>query len=276
MAAGYTLGMASRTVGQEWQLDPHHASVARVYNYLMGGKDNYAVDREMGDKLRESSPDIDATVRVNRAFGARATRYLARLGITQFIDLGCGIPTTPPCIHEVARQEQPDARVVYVDHDPIVVSYSRALRDRDDGLVSVHADLAEPELLLDDPAITAVIDFDRPVALLFISVLQTLPDTGHVTTLMRSYIDRMAPGSHLAISHVSADSDDEAIDGVRGASAATGYPLARFRDDAEILGFFHDLDLVEPGLVDISRWRPDPDPVAPTSVLLRGAVGAKR
>jgi SAM-dependent methyltransferase len=249
-------------------IDQRAPNVARVYDWLIGGKDHYAADREAGQRLIAAVPGARQAARDNRAFLARVTRYLAaQAGITQFIDIGSGLPG-PLAVHEVARQAQPGARVVYVDHDPVVVAHARALlADRPaDGppqVTAVEADLRYPRNLLTTRAIRDVIDFAQPVAILLVAVLHFLPDDASPHDIVRTIIASLAPGSYLALSHVTADHlRPAAAQAARAAyhgASAPGVP--RSRDDIE--RFLDGLDLIPPGITDVNAWRPRSGPARP-------------
>ena len=255
-------------------IDATKPSVARSYDYLLGGKDNYEIDRQVTEMLLKVVPEARLTGRANRAFGKRAVRYIAEQGIRQFIDLGSGIPTTPPSVHETARAVDPSIRVVYVDFDPIVVAHSEALRSAQPGLTTILADIRQPEAILAHPGLQALIDFDEPVGVVIFSVLDVIEDKYDPVGIVRRFREEMAPGSYLGISHLSARSEPDAIAHAHMISKETGFPAVAFRTDEEVSQFFEGFDLVEPGLVDIREWRPEGD--APrTRIKLVGGVGRK-
>jgi hypothetical protein len=254
--------------------DPTVPSVARGYDYLLGGKDNYQIDRDVAEMLLQVAPEAPLTARSNRAFGARAVRYLAEQGIRQFIDLGSGIPTTPPAVHEVVRSVEPEARVVYVDFDPVVVAHSDALRSVHPGLATILADIREPEHILDHPDLLEVIDFGEPVAMSIFSVLDVIENRQDPYGIVAKFRERLAPGSYLAISHLSGRSDPAAIEHSAMISQQTGFPWVEFRPDDDVLRFFDGLELVEPGLVDIREWHPERSEPS-TKIKLVGAIGRK-
>ncbi len=256
------------------QLDPSKPSAARGYDYLLGGKDNFEVDRRVVDKLLTVDPEARLMGRANRAFGKRAVRYMAEQGIRQFLDLGSGLPTTPPSVHEAARAVDPSVRVVYVDHDPIVASHSAAVRAVGEGLGTVLGDVRQPESVLSHAEVARLIDFDQPVGVLLFSVLHLMDAAEDPVGIVRQYSQQMAPGSYLGISHFSDRSDPGAIAHTRRISQETGFPVVHFRSDDEVRELFEGFDPVEPGLVDISDWRPEHD--APQLRLRHfGGVGRK-
>lgn len=265
----------SGVTGPRPGVNPRVPSVARVYDFLLGGKDNFESDRNMAHKLLAVMPQAADTARANKEFGRRATDFMARQGIAQFIDLGSGIPTTAPGIHETARAVMPDATVVYVDNDPVVVAHSRALRAVAPGLATVQADIRDPEAVLMAPEMLAHIDFGRPVAVLLFSVLQTVPDRADPAALVGRFRDRMAAGSYVGLSHISTRSGAQDITHLHRIVRECGYPPVAVRSDDQVLEVFDGFDLVDPGLVDIRDWRPEERGPFGT-VTLVGAVGRKR
>lgn len=248
-------------------------SPARVYDYLLGGKDNYAVDRAVGDRLLAVAPDTRLVARANRAFLQRVVRYLtAEAGIRQFIDVGTGIPTSPS-VHEIARAIDPAAKVVYVDNDPLVKVHNDALLATEPGLVNLSADIRQPETILDAPEVQDLIDFAQPVAVLMIAVLHFVSDEENPAAIIAAFRDRMAPGSHLVASHTSSHSDPAAIKQLAAATAGTPAQAA-FRSREEIERLLTGLEILSPGVVTIQRWRPDRD--APSTRLdVQAAVARK-
>ena len=251
-------------------------SVARMYDYLLGGKDNFAADREAAARLVELVPEAQQIARDNRAFMVRAVRFLAESGVEQFIDLGTGIPTSPN-VHEVARQVRPAARVVYVDHDPVVLAHSRALLATDDGVISVRADLRDPDGVVADPAVAKLIDFSQPVAVLILSVLHFVSDEEGPGEIVAGFTGRLAPGGCLVISAITSDGVDEGT----AAGAADLYRAARTpavaRSGEQMAEYFAGCDLVEPGLVSLVKWRPDAGTSSrQTQVHMLAGVGRKR
>jgi hypothetical protein len=256
-------------------LDTSVAHPARVYDYWLGGKDNFAADREAAERVLAVTPGLRFRVRANRAFLGRATRFLAAdAGVRQFLDIGTGIPTGDNT-HEVAQQAAPDARVVYVDNDPIVLLHAQALlRSSPQGATDyVQADLRDPGLILDRAA--NVLDFGQPVAVMLLGVLHLVQDAedpwGIVTRLMAA----VPAGSYLTISHPAIDTHRAQADAQRVYNERVATPQTlRTRD--QVARFFTGLDLVEPGLVQIHQWRPDPSDFAPEGVVsAHGAVGRK-
>jgi hypothetical protein len=227
------------------------ANVARVYDALLGGKDNYAVDRAVIARLRELLPRVEAYALENRAFLKRAVTYLAReAGIRQFLDIGAGLPTRRN-VHEIAHSVAADARVVYVDHDPLVLSHGRALLARDGCTDVVQGDLRDPESIIGDCGTSRLIDFDQPVAVLLVSILHLIDDDDDPQAIVARLRAAMAPGSYLVISHVEDHPGLTAVWDAYREDLKCGTP----RGFQEIAEFFSGLELIDPGLVYIPHWR---------------------
>jgi hypothetical protein len=238
---------------------------ARIYDYLLGGKDNFPADRDVAEQLLAIAPVAREVVEDNRAFLRRVVQFLtAEAGIRQFIDLGSGLPTQGN-VHEIAQAAAADARVVYVDNDAMVVTHSRALL-AGDNTVTVQADLREPESVLAHPEVRQLIDFDQPVALLLMAILHFLPDDEDPVGVVARYRDALPAGSHVAISHGTRDiparpdmSPEEMTE--MGTKVERLYQLTTAslvtRTRSEVERFFGGLDLLDPGVVEIQRWRPD-------------------
>jgi SAM-dependent methyltransferase len=257
-------------------LDTTTPNVARIYDYLLGGKDNFAADREAARQLIEAIPDVTAIARDNRSFLGRVVRYLATEGgIRQFLDLGGGLPTQAN-VHELAQGVAPEARVVYVDNDPLVASHGRALLASGDQVGMVLGDLRDPATILQHPDVLSLLDLARPLAVLCTSTLHFIANEAEPHKIIAEYRDHMAPGSYLAISHGTQEEDPEG----QGDRAAGVYRQAssqlHVRPLAEVLRFFDGFELVEPGLSWIAEWRPEPG-TAPTGRQhsMRGGVGRK-
>jgi O-methyltransferase involved in polyketide biosynthesis len=236
-------------------LDSRLANVARIYDVLLGGKDNYAADREAARRLVEAVPEAGRAARDNRAFLGRVVHFLAaEAGIGQFLDIGTGLPTRGN-VHEVARLVNPDARVVYSDYDPIVMAHARALLADIPGVEAVEADVRYPGHLLTDPVVRNRIDFSQPVAVLLVAVLHFLPDSDGPWSAVKCITDYLAPGSYLVISHVTGDGiPDQAVSRAREIYAGALVQGAA-RSRGEIARFFDGTDLIEPGLTDVATWR---------------------
>lgn len=248
--------------GEQVELNTQVPHPARVYDYLLGGKTNFAADREVAEFALAHVPELRAGARANRAFLVRVVRFLVQRGIRQFIDIGAGIPTSPN-VHEVAQAVAPDTRVVYVDNDPIVLVHARALMagpGRGETRV-VQADLRDPEGILSHPDLRRVIDLAQPAAVLLVAVLHLIADEDDPWGLVARLLAPLAPGSYLAVSHGARDLNTErmaALAQAVGRTPGPGGPGAlTFRDRAAVHRFFDGLELVEPGLVPVPLWRPD-------------------
>ncbi|MEU8119397.1 SAM-dependent methyltransferase [Spirillospora sp. NPDC049024] len=250
---------------------------ARVYGWALGGKDNYQVDRDFALKTAPAFPESIDITRQNRLFLYRAVRYLAaEAGIRQFLDMGCGLPTDNN-VHQVAQRFAPDARVVYVDHDPIVLAHARALLGGDGSTVVITADFRDTQAILAEPEVERLIDFDEPLAVLFLSVGHHLTDADDPRGIIRTVMDRAVPGSHLAFSQIVCSDPDRAAD-LNARMSAAGIPWQnRTRDEVDAL-LTDGLEPVEPGLVNLMQWRPDPDqpPLPPVPEELTPFVGASK
>jgi hypothetical protein len=252
-------------------IDASVATAARIYDYWLGGHDNFAPDRIAALKVAEGVPEAPFLARENRKFLGRAVRFLAgECGIRQFLDLGTGLPTKGN-VHQVAQAIAPDARVVYVDNDPMVHAHSRALKTGD-GTAVIRADLREAETILAHPDTGRLIDFSEPLAVLFVSVLQFVGDDDARAAVAR-FTGAAAPGSYLVLSHVTSDPDPQAAAAAATVYASTASP-ATARTREEILAFFDGLEIIEPGLVSIPQWRPDePAPGSAGKAWMLGGVG---
>ncbi len=250
---------------------PH---IARVYDYWLGGKDNFAADRELGERTLAAYPNLVFSVRANRAFLGRTVRFLtAELGIRQFLDIGTGIPTADNT-HEVAQGVAPDSRIVYVDNDPIVLSHARALlTSKPEGKCAyLDADLRDPEKILADAAGT--LDFAKPVAVMLLTVLQFVTDDAEASAIVNRLMDACAPGSYLAISHPASDIDAEQhTEMVRRLNESVAEKVA-LRDHAGVTRLFDGLELVAPGLVRASQWRPDSELEAASPAVVWAGVAS--
>ena len=256
-------------------LDTSVAHPARVYDYWLGGKDNFAADREAAERVLAVTPGLRFRVRANRAFLGRATRYLAAdAGVRQFLDIGTGIPAGDNT-HEVAQRAAPDSRVVYVDNDPIVLLHAQALlRSTPQGATDyLQADLRDPRAILDRAA--AVLDFGQPVAVMLLGVLHLIQDSEDPWGIVAELMAAMPPGSYLTISHPAIDIHHAQADAQRVYNERVSTPQT-LRTREQVARFFTGLELVEPGLVQVHQWRPDPGDFAPEGVVsAHGAVGRK-
>ena len=238
------------------EIDLDRPSAARVYDYYLGGFHNFPADRQMAQEAIRMWPELPMMMRANRAFLRRAVRFAVAQGVTQFLDIGSGIPTVGNS-HEIARQADSKSRVVYVDVDPVAVTHSRAILVGDVQTTVVHADLRDPERILDDESVRQLIDFDRPVAVLLVAVLHFVPDEDDPRAAISRLGEAVAPGSLLVISHASQDGQPVLADSHQQLYARTPTPMT-MRSQAEIRVLFDGFDPVDPGVVPIQEWRPDP------------------
>ncbi len=235
--------------------DPLQPHIARVYDHLLGGKDNFAADRALGDRIIESLPAVQVGVRAQRALLRRVVRYLVKdAGIRQLIDIGAGLPTADN-VHEIAERLDPRSRVVYVDNDPVALAHARALLADDTGTIVVEGDLRRPAGILEHPDVRQHLDWDRPIGLLLCGILHYILDGEHPAELLDTLYRALPPGSYVFIHHLL-DSGDPTIADVQAAFQA-GLGRGQFRTWDQIRAFFTELDLVEPGLVLVPDWRPD-------------------
>ncbi|MEW9551962.1 SAM-dependent methyltransferase [Nonomuraea sp. NPDC050783] len=243
------------------KINPYIPHPARIYDYLLGGKDNFAADREAAEALVKVSPGTREGVRAHRAFLGRAVRYLAaEAGVTQFLDIGTGIPTRDNT-HTIAQEAAPGARVAYVDNDPIVLVHGRALLTGDPAGTTdmIEADLRQPEKILSDPTIRRVIDFTRPVAVILAGIMHFITDEEDPYGLVEQLKAAVPSGSHLLLSHITLDFADDVRreDFTKPYDNSSAAMTPRTRE--EVLRFFAGWELVDPGLVEVVTWRPDPD-----------------
>ena len=248
---------------------------ARVYDYWLGGKDNFEADRQAAERSSEIFPKTVESARACRAFLSRVVRYLtAEAGVRQFLDLGSGLPSVQN-VHEVAQSIAPESRVVYVDNDPVVLLHAQTLLDSSpEGATGyIQADLRHPELIL--PQAAEVLDFGKPVAVMLLAVLHFVSDAHDPARLVATLMDALPPGSYLAIGHHTADIYPELTEFARYLSELNPEFAATLRDKEQVTRLFDGLDLVEPGVVQISRWRPDSELTARTAAALWGGVARK-
>lgn len=253
-------------------IDTSRPHPARIYDYLLGGKDHYEVDQRAGDELAAAAPEARIGVRANRAFLRRAVRYVVGSGVRQILDIGTGLPTSPN-VHEVAQTAAPDVRVAYVDNDPIVAAHGNALLSRSGSTRIVLGDLREPRSVLDDPEVRRLIDFDRPIALLLVAILHFLADADRPAEVVGTLRDALPAGSFLVLSHATGDfADRTAAQAVYTKATAS----LNLRGHAEVERFFDGFELVEPGLVQVPFWRPDaPPPPRSDEIGFYGGVARK-
>ena len=257
------------------EIDTSVAHVARVYDYWLGGKDNFAADRAAGQQAIQAYPDIVYSVRANRAFLARTVRYLAgEAGIRQFLDIGTGIPTANNT-HEVAQEVAPGSNVVYVDNDPVVLTHARALLvSGQHGHTSyIDADLRDTKPILAEAAQT--LDFSQPVAIMLMAILQHIDEAEDPYAIVNSLLAAVPPGSYLAISHPAADIETEAMAQMAERLNKLMAEKVTFRTRPQVARFFDGLELVEPGMVRVQEWRPASEIEAKSPAALWGGVGRK-
>jgi SAM-dependent methyltransferase len=241
------------------EIDPDTPSVARIYDFWLGGSHNFAADREVGRRTAEAMPDLPVFARANRAFLGRVVQHLvADLGVEQLLDLGSGVPTAGN-VHEVARAANPKARVVYVDVDPVAIAHARNLLEDVDGCEAILADLRSPATVLDHPLLRSTLDLRRPVAVLMFAVLHFIPDDGSPELIVQDFMDAVPDGSYFALSHGLPYAQDPGAqrDAARSYAARTGIPFIA-RTPEEIGGLLGPLKPIPPGLVSIDEWLPDP------------------
>jgi hypothetical protein len=256
-------------------IDTEQFSAARVYDYMLGGSHNFAVDREAAHRGISVMPDLAIQAQANRAFMHRVVRYLIGVGVRQFIDIGSGIPTHGN-VHEVAQRAAGAARVVYVDIDPVAVTHGRQILAGNDLAITIQEDLRKPEAILDNPELRALLDLDRPVAVLLLGIMHAIPDEADPYGVVARIRDAISPGSYVVIAQVSPEGRPDAWRRMVEMSASTPYPLTP-RTRAEVAGFFTGLDLVEPGVVWAPLWHPDhPDDVDDDPATSSNAVGVAR
>ncbi|MFF0203491.1 SAM-dependent methyltransferase [Streptomyces sp. NPDC005017] len=261
-------------VGRVNRLRTDVSHSARIWNYWLGGKDNYPVDQEVGDQILSFVPELPRSAVADRAFLARAVRHLAgEVGVRQFLDIGTGLPTAENT-HEVAQRVDPSCRIVYVDNDPLVLNHAHALltSTREGATDYIEADVNDPEAILRGAA--ATLDLQRPVAVTMLGILNFVMDTGEAARIVHRLLDALPSGSHLAISHPTTEVDGEAMtQAVEYWNSQGSAPMTlRTRDD--LARFFDHVDLLEPGIVSCSRWRPEPG-AEPVQVTHFAGVGRK-
>jgi hypothetical protein len=257
--------------------DTSVAHQARVYDYLLGGKDNYAADRAAVEAYLKIDPELTFSARANRAFLGRAVRYLAaEAGIRQFLDIGTGIPTAGNT-HQVAQAVAPESKVMYVDYDPIVLAHARALlTSSEEGATEyIDADLRDTSAILTQAA--GLLDFTRPVAVTLVSVLHAVPDADDPHAIVARLMDAVPSGSYLAISHLGTDLlDPERQQGLESVTGRMSQQQYAYRSRDQVARFFEGTDLVEPGLVRVEQWRAEPGTDSTRRSSVWCAVGRKR
>lgn len=249
-------------------VDPDKPSPARIYDFWLGGSQNFEADRAAGRRAAAAMPTLTAAIRANRAFLGRVVRHLvADRGITQFLDLGSGVPTVGN-VHEVAKEANPDVRVVYVDIDPVAVAHARHLLAGVKGVEAVLADLRKPRSVLAHPLVPETLDLDQPIALLFNAVLHFINDDEDPARILRSYIEAAAPGSYVSLSHAAPDlthrGEQESM--LEDYRRSTDSPFVNREPDV-VEGWLSGLEICPPGMVTVDKWMPDP--VTPSEDILR-------
>lgn len=266
--------LISTDAGEDWMqeeslrpsaIDTTVPSVARMYDYFLGGSDNYQSDREACEQLLKQVPSTKVLAVNNRRFLQRVVRLLAReYGVRQFIDHGSGLPTQDN-VHQVAQAIDPASRVVYVDSDPIVLAHGRALLDENDRTAVIQADMRDTDGIFGHEETTGLIDFSQPVAALFVSVMHCIPDEDDPAGLVRRVAERLAPGSFLVVCQLVSDRPEIRKFVTDFMAEATGNNWGRVREEREVAEYFTGLEILDPGLVEVSTWRPDNE-LAPTQL----------
>jgi hypothetical protein len=260
--------------GEPPEIDTSVAHSARIYDYILGGKDNFEADRRAAEAAIARNPTMAVGMRANRAVMRRMTAYLAgKAGIKQFLDIGTGLPTSPN-MHEIAQRIAPESRVVYVDSDPIVLAHARALliSTAEGACTYIDADARDPEAILADPKLSATIDLSRPVALMLFGIMHFLPDSDDPQTIVARFMKALPAGSYLAIQHPTADFYPPGI-GSQNAYRGAGIPF-QYRSKDEFARFLYGLELVDPGITPMSEWHPEIEPGPQPSPSEAGAYAA--
>jgi hypothetical protein len=260
-----------------YDIDTIVPNAARVYDYWLNGSHNFAADRVMGDKVQQVMPAIRDAARINRSFLRRAVLFMVESGVRQFLDIGSGIPTVGN-VHEIAQRADPECRVVYVDKESVAVAHSELLLQGNDRAAAIQANLRDVEDILDHPAAKCLLDFDQPIGLLMLLVVHFVPDSWDPVGLLARYRDRLAPGSHLALTHGTVDGKLAGLTETVKLYQNTPESLSP-RSREEVLRLFAGFELVEPGLVGCALWRPSaPGDIcdsAEMNTLVYGGVGRK-
>ncbi|MCW2638041.1 MAG: hypothetical protein JWP76_347 [Dactylosporangium sp.] len=250
-------------------------NAARAYDYFLGGYHNFAVDREFVARVEAVMPGFSRAASANRAFLGRSVRWLVDAGVRQFLDIGSGIPTLGN-VHEVAQESAPDARVVYVDLDPVAVAHGQAILSNNPGALSIEADLRRPAEILYHPQVLDLLDFSQPVAVLLMAVLHFVSDDDDPAGVIAQLRDGLVSGSYIAISHVTESSHKQEIEEIRRLYEHTPTP-GQPRTPKQVEALLAGLEIVEPGVVEVAHWHPDPGGTddSPGAALMLGAVGRK-
>ena len=239
------------------EVDMERPSAARMYDYFLGGSSNFAADRKLAQEYMRVLPDMPVIARAQRDVLRRAVRYMAEAGIDQFLDLGSGMPTVGN-VHEIAQEINPDARIAYVDIDPVATAHGRALLRTNGRTAVIQADLRDPARILTDPILTGLLDLTRPIGLLMIAVLHFLGDDDAPAEVVAAYRAATAPGSHVAITHATSDYHPQMAKAAEEVYERASHQM-HYRSKREIGALLAGYELVEPGLVDMISWRPDPE-----------------
>ena len=238
-------------------IDLNRPNAARMYDYALGGSHNFAVDREMVEKVEAMLPGSSLIAHANRAFLRRAVRFCVEAGIRQFLDVGSGIPTVG-AVHEVAQAVAPQSRVVYVDVDPVAVAHGQALLRDNPSATAIAGDLRRPDEILADPRLVKLLDFGQPVAVLLIAILHFVPDDADPWAIVARLRERLVPGSYIVISHGTPEELPDEADSVGQLYRGTSTPLF-LRSRSEIERLFTGFEIVEPGITWVTSWRPVPE-----------------
>ncbi|MFI6041932.1 SAM-dependent methyltransferase [Nocardia sp. NPDC051321] len=249
-------------------LNPNVPSSARIYDYMLGGKDNYDIDREVAHRMLAIAPDTRTLAWFIRQFLVKAVEVAADSGVRQFIDLGAGIPTSPN-VHETARKIEPSARVVYIDNDPIVHAHCDALLAHSPGVTALKADIRQPDDIIDRLKTGSLIDFNEPVALLIVGVLHYVMDDEHPQQILAKFRDVMAPGSYLALTQASGDTHPDFI-GQSHEDTNNSPSQVRYRTREQTAVFFDGFDMIGPGVVPAQEWLDDDLPA--TRLVIYGGI----
>lgn len=257
-------------------IDLNVPSVSRMYDYYLGGSHNFEVDRETARRAIEAWPGLPKIMQANRAFMRRAIRFAVSEGVTQFLDIGSGIPTFGN-VHDVARSLEPTARVVYVDNDPVAVAHSRAVLKGDEHVGIVSADFRSPQDILESPEVETLLDLDKPVALMLVALLHFIEEKHEPHKAVAELARHLAPGSLLVLSHGSPEGGPRRDGGIglQNVYSTASAPLV-IRTQEGIGRFFDGFDMVDPGVVSVPRWRPDSSPELEDAVVFCGFAGVGR
>ncbi len=259
------------------EVDLERPSAARIYDYYLGGYHNFEADRRVADMMLAIAPDLRLGSLTNRAFLQRAIAMMVEEGIDQFLDLGSGIPTVGN-VHEAAQAANPEARVVYVDIDPVAVAHGRAMLADEDSVTIIRADVCDTEAILNHPEVQTLIDFDQPLGLLLVAILPFVIDDEEAERVVRTFADQLATGSLMAISHSAAEAKIPGLEKLEELWGQASTSVSRYKH--QVARYFDGFELVEPGLVPTPQWRPErPDDLLvaePDRVFFVAGVGRKR